>query len=91
MPNLSEDKAGAIVRTGSHAPDEEGALGEEVGGEVVHHGVHRHLDQADQGQHHPVPEPGQVVLHVLGDDGLHRPDHGVDEAHAGPDHLPPLA
>ena len=89
--NLSKDKTGAIVWTGGHAPDEEGALGEEVGGEVVHHGVHRHLHQADQGQHHPVAEPGEVVLHVLGEDGLHRLHHGVDEAHAGPEHLPPLA
>ena len=89
-PDLSEHKAGAIVWTGSHAPDEEGALGEEVGREVVHHGVHRHLYEADQGQHNPVAEPGEVVLHVLGEDCLHRLDHGVDEANAGSQHLPPL-
>ena len=88
--HLGENEADSVIGRGSHAPDQEGTLCYQIEWEEVHHGVEDQLHQGDHGQHHPVPQPGEVVLRVLREYGLAGPVDWVDEAQASPEDLPPL-
>ena len=89
--DLGKYEAHAIIGRGSHAPDQEGALSDKIIREEVHHRIEHHLHQGDHGQHHPVPEPDEVVLHVLREYRLDGPVDRVEEAQSGPEYLPPLS
>ena len=82
-----EDYVATIVLHWSHAPHKKYTLGYEVPRYPGHHHIQYQLQKGKGGQHHPVPQPGHIVILLLTKNCLERAVSGIDTAHHGSEEM----
>ena len=65
---LGKEQVGSTFVEGCHAPNQDETLAQEVSGEEVQEGIDDSLEDGEDGQHHPVPHPGEGCLPVVAHD-----------------------
>ena len=85
--HLVEEEVTAVPFDWDHAPDQEGALEDQVEGEGVAQGVQQgvgqELQEGEDPEDDPVPQPGRRLVCAAGEDSLERGESWVDDAHQG--------
>jgi len=85
--NLVEEEVAAVPLGWDHAPDQEGALEDQVEGEGVAQGVEQRvseqLQDGEDPEDDPVPQPGRGLVGTAGEDSFERGESWVDDAHEG--------
>ena len=87
LSHLVEEEVAAVPLDWSHAPHQEGALEHQVDGEGVaqwvDQGVGEELQDGEDPEDDPVPQPGRGLLGAAGEDGFEGAEGWVDDAHQG--------